>query len=111
MRARTLILGGVAVGILAWIFGRSRISTSSGGARPAAAAVVPTTYAELNRLDLEAVREFTSANAEAMAARAAGDTARADAAMTRYRAAYARHRSLAARALEAWNRENGVTTS
>lgn len=108
MRARHVVIGGIAVGLIAWLFRRRRSSTVPSSV-PATASSLQS-YAALNRLDLEAVSEFTAANREAMEARAAGDTARAAAALDRYRAAYARHQELHARALAAWNRENGVTS-
>lgn len=107
MKLRTILIGGAAVGLLAWLFGRKRSSAPAQPAPPAAAQQAPReTFAYWSALDAAATREFTQANRDRMVAQTAESKAEA---VRRYDAAFARHQEYARRANEAWNREHGVT--
>lgn len=114
MRARTVIVGGIAVGLLAWLFGRRKTPPAAPPASrtpPRVPTSIPApamTYAELRRMDDAAVAAFSQANAEGIVARNSGDAAGTAAAAARYKVAWERHLELDRLAREAWNRENGV---
>lgn len=121
MKAKTILIGGAVVGILAWLFGRRRrsgsgdpISFDFGSSVPPpppvpAGATQQTTvvgsFAYWSRLDDEARERYTRANRDRMAAQSPAAKAEAQ---RRYDEAWSDHQRYSTKANEAWNRERGV---